>query len=343
MAVPTITDVSPPSVPTGGKTLIEITGTNFKVPTLPPATSEPAADPIPTVEILFGTSYGTEVAVVSATRLFVLVPKSPITVDKANNYGEGTVDVTLRNLDDNGDPIVGEEVILSDGLTYSRAQLATQSDFARIIRAIIHEFKLQTIPNVSVSTHTEFDGDTGDLLNITELAELPGIALIGPDLVENRFYSQNQPPIEAGLAAGEYLKRRVGYTVDMEFGIVGVSDLKMELLNLMAAVYSYFERNKYIEFARDPSDSSKGTVQYEIDLMPDGDLKAIETPNDSNIRAFSGRFVIRGFDMQDLTGFPDDQVIGKTASTNDEGVRLTSYQLGASYKTGPSPKGSGGI
>jgi hypothetical protein len=343
MAIPTIATISPDNVPTGGRTLIEITGTNFKVPTLPPALLEPSPDPIPTVEVLFNTTPGTEVAVISATRLFILVPKSPISVNAANNYGEGSVDVTINNLDDNGDPIVGETVTLADGLAYSRAQLATQSDFARLIRDLIHEFRLQTIPNVSISTHTEFDPNTGDLLNITGLAQLPGIALIGPDLVENRFYSQNKPQVSLSSTPGEYLKRRVGYTVDMEFTIVGVSDLKMEILNLMAAVNSYFERNKYIEFQRDASDSSLGTVQYEIDLTADGDLKTIETPNDSNIRAFSGRFVIRGFDMQDLTGFDTDQIIGKTASTDDEGVRLTSVQLGTSYKIGSSPKGSGGI
>jgi len=258
----------------------------------------------------------------------VLVPKSPITPTKANSYGEGSVDITIKNLDDDGDPIPGEEVTETDGLAYSRVQLATESDFQRLIREIVLELRLQTIPNVAISNHTDFDDDTTDSADITTLAELPGIALLGPTLRENRFYSQNAPIAVAASNPGEYLKRRVGYTVDLEFRIIGVSNIMVELINLMAVVNGYFEKNKYIELTRDPNDSSLGKARYEIDFTEDGDLDTISTPNDSNIHAFSGRFVIRGFDMQDLTGFANDQTVGQTATTDDEGVRLTAYQKG---------------
>lgn len=342
MAVPTISTINPATVHTGGKTLIEITGTNFKVPVLPPPANEPYTTATPTVAVLFGTAESTDVSVISATRLFALVPKSPIEAIKANSYGEGSVDVTIRNLDDDGDPIPGEEVIEADGLTYSRVQLATESDFQRLMRQIIREFRLQMIPNVQMTSHTDFDSDTGDAANITDLAELPGIALVGPTLRENRFYSQNAPISIAATEPGEYLRRRVGYTVDLEFAIVGVSDNKMELLSLMAVVNGFFEKNKFLELLRDPNDSTKGSARYEMDFTEDGDLATIGAPNDSNIRAFSGRFVIRGFDMQDLTGFADDQTVGRTASTDDDGARVSTYQIGDSYRTGASPRGSGG-
>lgn len=328
MAVPTITAISPNTVHTGGLTLVEITGTNFKVPTVPPPADGPASSPIPTVAVLCNTEEASEVSVISATRLFVLVPKSPITPTKANSYGEGSVDITIKNLDDDGDPIPGEEVTETDGLAYSRVQLATESDFQRLIREIVLELRLQTIPNVAISNHTDFDDDTTDSADITTLAELPGIALLGPTLRENRFYSQNAPIAVAASNPGEYLKRRVGYTVDLEFRIIGVSNIMVELINLMAVVNGYFEKNKYIELTRDPNDSSLGKARYEIDFTEDGDLDTISTPNDSNIHAFSGRFVIRGFDMQDLTGFANDQTVGQTATTDDEGVRLTAYQKG---------------
>jgi len=342
MAVPTISTISPNTVHTGGKSLIEIIGTNFKVPTLPPPANEPYTTADPTVEVLFDTIASEQVSVVSATRLFALVPRSPVEISQATNYGEGSVDVTIRNLDDNGDPIPGEEVVETDGLTYSRVQLATQSDFQRLIRQIVDEFRCQMIPNVQITAHTDFDSDPTDAANITDLAELPGIVLVGPTLSENRLFSQNQPVTEEADTPGEYLRRRVGYTVDLEFSIVGVSNLTAELVNLMAVVNGFFEKNKFLTLARDPSDSSLGSVSYEIDFLEDGDLAVGGSPNDSNIRVFSGRFVIRGFDMQDLTGFANDQTIGRTAATDDEGVRLSTYQIGDSYRTGPSPRGSGG-
>lgn len=342
MAVPTISSISPDTVHTGGKSLIEIIGTNFKVPVVPPPIGGPYTTTTPTVEVLFDTVASEEVSVVSATRLFARVPRSPITVSEATNYGEGTVDVTIRNLDDNGDPIVGEEVVETDGLTYSRVQLATESDFQRLMRQIVYEFRLQMIPNVQMTAHTDYDSDTGDAANFTDLAELPGIALVGPTLRENRLFSQNQVDELESSTPGEYLCRRASYTVDLEFTIVGVSNLTAELINLMAVVSGFFEKNKFLELARDPSDSSLGTVTYEIDLLADGALAVDSSPNNSNIRVFSGRFVIRGFDMQDLTGFAGDQTVGRTAATDGDGVRLDTYQLGNSYRTGPSPRGSGG-
>jgi len=342
MGVPTIVSITPASIPTGGLTLVEIRGTNFRVPVLP-APTFPSVPAPPTVEVLFATVKSIRVAVVSSTRMFVYAPKSPIEPIKANAYGEGVVALTVRNVDDLGVVIPGETVTLTNGITYSRAQLALESDLTRITRQILREFRLQTIPNVSVSTHTDFDPETGDLLNITGLASLPGIALIGPDLEENREYTRNQRTITSATAPGEFVLRRSSYTVNLTFGIVGVSDLKVELTNLMAVVNSYFERNKSIALLRNPSDPSLGSVEYEIDFTEDGDLKTINTSGESNIRAFSGRFVIRGFDMQDLTGFSGDQIIDKTASTDDDGARVSTYQLGQSYKVGPSPKGSGGV
>lgn len=342
MAVPTITAVLPTTVPTGGLTLIEITGTNFNVPSLPPLSAGVATPQPPPMLVDFDGVAGTQVAVVSSTRLFVLVPKSPIEPIKANNYGEGSVDVRVVNLDANGDPVPGEEATAVDGLAYARVQLASESDLTRLVRQVVREFRLQTIPNVSVSTHTDYDPDTGDLLNITGLAELPGLALIGPSLTENRFFSENQAGRPAAATPGEWLIRRVPYTVDLQFGIVGVSNLKAELTNLMAVVEGFFERNKFIELQRDPGDPAKGSVRYEIDFTEDGDLRTVGTPNTSNIRVFSGTFVIRGFDVEDLTGFPTDQEVGRTAVTDDVGVRLSSEQLGESFQVGPSPGPSGG-
>lgn len=341
MAIPTISAITPNTVHTGGKSLVEITGTNFKVPTLPPPANEPYTTAAPTIAVLFGAVEALEVSVVSTTRLFALVPRSPIEISGATNYGEGSVDVTIRNLDDNGDPIPSEEVVETNGLSYLRVQLATESDFQRLIRQIVNEFRCQMIPNVQITAHTDFDSDPSDAANITDLAELPGIVLVGPSLRENRLFSQNAPITEEASTPGEYLRRRVGYTVDLEFSIVGVSNLTAELVNLMAVVNGFFEKNKFLELARDPSNPSLGTVSYEIDLTEDGDITVSGSPNDSNIRVFSGRFVIRGFDMQDLTGFTNDQTIGRTAVTDDDGVRLSTYQIGDSYRTGPSPRGSG--
>jgi hypothetical protein len=54
-----------------------------------------------------------------------------------------------------------------------------------------------------------------------------------------------------------------------------------------------------------------------MDFTPDGDLKVTSQPNESNVRSFSGRFVVRGFDLEDLAGVADEGVVARGAVTRD--------------------------
>jgi hypothetical protein len=335
--VPTVATITPSIVHTGGGTVVEVVGTNFKVPVIPPPSGGPTPALVPTVAVEFDGLSALKVSVISATRMLVQVPASPIAVTKANDYGEGTVDVVVKNLDAAGDPIPGELVTVADGLDYRRPQLANASVVTRMVRALIRQFRLQVITNVSTTNHTDFDADTGDLLNVTELAAPPGIALIGPDLSENRFYSLNFPPQLEESGSGEFIQRRVPYTVDMAFTLVAVTNLQKELLNLMGLVQQFFERNKFIELDRDPTDPSKGKVAYELEITEEGDMGVFGNPNNSNIRSFSGTFLVRGVDLEDIPGFDGSQVIDKTFPTDAVGVRLSTEQIGESFGVGPSP------
>jgi hypothetical protein len=248
----------------------------------------------------------------------VIAPRSPLPV-VAPNYGEGTVSVVVRNLDGSGDPIAGESAAASGAYRYQRVQLALESEFTRANRSILRELRLQVITNVVSTPHTDYDPDASNLLNEVGLAEVPGIALLGPDLVENRFYSLNA--WQRSASAGERAIRRAPYTVDLAYTIVGICNHKVMSLNLMAVVQGFFERNKQLFIDRDPDDASKGQVGYTMDLDSDGDMKADHTPSNSNLRIFSGRFSVRGFDIEGLTGL-DNQVVARTADTTEVNVGI---------------------
>lgn len=312
MAVPTISSISPTLGHTGGATLVEILGTGFSLDGM---------------EVSFGGALGTKVAVATTGRAFMLSPISSLPVVKPD-FGKGLVDVSLQNLDSNGDPVAGETVTAAAAYTYERVQLAKESDLTRLVRTAIRAFRLQVIDNVSNVTDVDYDSDPLDGLNLTDLGEFPAIVLVGPGLAENRFYSRNKPPTKPDTP-GEFLVRRVPYTVDLEFGVLGISDSKLELVNLMAVTQLFFEKNKFLVMDRDGSDPGLGTVKYEMDLTPDGDLQAGGGGNNSNIRTFSGTFVLRGFDLEDLTGFSGAQTIGRTHETDDLGVNLIVEQFGS--------------
>jgi hypothetical protein len=68
---------------------------------------------------------------------------------------------------------------------------------------------------------------------------------------------------------------------------------------------------------RDPANALSGRVRYEMDFASDGDLRVTSQPNESNVRSFSGSFVIRGFDLEDLTGVPGDAITEQTAPADE--------------------------
>jgi len=255
-------------------------------------------------------------------------------------YGEGRVDITIRNLDDLGDPIVGEEVVVPDAYLYERVQLATQSCLVHVVRSLIREVRRQVIANVSLTTHTDWDGESEDLLQLVNLAEVPGIALLGPDLPENRFYSVNGT-VEQVQSDDTVLLRNAPHTVDLEFDVLLVTDSKIELLNLSALWTQFMHRNPYLTVARDPDDPSKGRVRYEFDVTTGGDLLAGKAPNNSNLRTATGSVVVRGFDLEDLAGFTDEAARDLTGMTEDvdDPVTVGVSQTGVSYRVGPGPGG----
>lgn len=255
-------------------------------------------------------------------------------------YGEGVVDVTIRNLDDLGDPIGGEEVVVANGYSYERVQLATETDLTRMCRQVIREVRRQVLPNVSLTTHTDWDGDTEDLLQLVSLAELPGVAILGPDMIENRFYSLNGH-LPKTLPGDEVLLRNAPYTVDLAFDVLLVSDSKVELQNLMVLFAQFVDRNPRLSLDRDADDPSAGRVEYEFDFATGGDLVSRRAPNNSNLRIASGSVVVRGFDLEDLAGFTDEAARDLTGMTEDTDtpVSTSASQTGVSYRVGPSPGG----
>lgn len=324
MAAPTITALHPTSGPTGGRTLVEVSGSGFRLPPTPPAGGPTTALP-PTVEVTVGGRRAEDVRVLTAERLTIRTPP----------HDAGPANVVVRNLADDGMPIPGEEATLPGGFTYVLPKLTVEADLTRIVRTLLQELKRQVHPNVSLTVQTDFDAETGDELHLTELAALPGLVLVGPELSENRFASFNALP-ETPEAGGRVARRRVPYTVNIGFTIIGVADHTTELLNLMAATTLFFHRNKFLEMDRDPADPAAGSVRYEMDLTPDGDLRVTSQPNESNVRSFSGSFVVRGFDIEGIAGFPDDDV-AERASPADQVALEPPQQLAPTLPVGRNP------
>lgn len=294
---------------TGGGDLVEIRGTGFRTWVVPPPGTGPEPSPWPTVEVQFGGQPGYPVRVISSERLYVRPPVSPVPVVKPA-YGEGPVSVTVINLTPSGVPIYGERAVAANGFTYRRIQLADEPDYSRLARQVVRMLRAQVLENVSISTHTDFDIDTSDQLSVVDVASIPAIVLFGPTLRENRFYSISGPVYgpRDGLESDQY---SAPDTDDLMFTITGISEQKQEALALQSAVRQFFKRNRYVYLDRDPADLSKGKVRYDMFWDPAG--TPFNTPVDqkSNLKTFSGSFVIQGFDHEALPGFPSADRVGR--------------------------------
>ena len=184
------------------------------------------------------------------------------------------------------------------------------------MRTLLRELKRQILAEVDLVVHTDYDEAPNDNLDITQIASTPAIIVSGPDLRENRFFSLNQART-LPTAPGESVLLGVPYTVDLVFGIIGVTSGEagpsQQLLNLQAATQRFFQRNSYIRMPRDPNGDPNDLVEYEMDVTPDGDMKTSTAPNNSNVRHFKGEIVIRGFDIDD-----PNMAVAPTATTQDQ-------------------------
>jgi len=286
MAVPALTGINPAAGPTSGGDLVRLVGTGFA----------------PNVAILFDGASAEVLSVREEAGVWLADVRPPA-------HLEGAVDVLLRNLDVDGVPVPGEDALLAGAYRFLRPRIVSESDLTRIVRTLLRELKRQVLANASMTVSVDYDDTTIDGLNVVALSKLPSLVLSGPRVVENRFFSTNEPHEDMIPGAGgpELQRRRPPLTVDLAFTLTAASDRTVELLNLMAAVATFLNRNRWIALPRDPEDDGAGTVRWEMD--PEGEVQTrLDGPDD--IRAFTWGFVVRGFDIDE--GLPAD--LGKAVA-----------------------------
>lgn len=300
MAIPTIESVSPAVGHTGGRALIEIVGTGFRLPVPPAPVNGITPEAPPSVRVLFGSTPALEVAVLSASRLYVTTP--------IHDPTDEPISITVQNVDDAGDVIDDESVVLEAAFRFVRPNVTDgRSDLVRVIDALVAELRRQITPNVSWPEHTDFDEATGDTLSMTEVPDLPGLVVAAVELVDNDFYAErSRVEVEDPDDPTTFVELAPPTTVDIVCTIVGVSDSSKELLNLTATAKRFFRKNPYLRMARDPDDASKGEVAYELEAQDSPGVKLSVEGNASNLRTFALVARIVGFDIEAMHEIRDE-------------------------------------
>jgi hypothetical protein len=303
MAVPTFSTVTPTAGhPTGGQ-FVEVTGTNFQLPPAPPATGVVPVAP-PTVRVLFGAVEATKVSVLSATRLFVFVPKRALPVD-SNGQTQDTevVSLTIENIDTNGDLIPGETVTVASAYTYRRPDVSgqNQTPFAALIRHLLQLLKSEVTANVLVDVNTDYDTDTATTR--VDPAEVPSVVLTGPTMTANTLYTDNARSRVTLTDANEFYTKRRPYYCDLTFDVIVITQSTMHLYNLMSLITTVVDRNPQLFL---DCGAPVGIVPFDLNWA--GPLGVVKQSNqlNSNIRVAKGSFTIVGFPFDTITGTSQD-------------------------------------
>lgn len=314
--------------------LVTLTGTNYRLPTIPAGMNVAT---FPSVQVLFGGIASPHVSVIDATTVQARVPPYIQRWPPGQRMPSPpfAVSVSIQNLDDTGTPIAGElGTTDANGFTYE-IPIHTgdaESDFARLLRTLMRRMKNRLlVGDVTLAVSVDYDPDTGDSAHIVQFATLPSIALVGPALTENRFYSINEQPTIDGPDSDDdgtpidHVETRVPFTVDATFTIAAATNDELEMLNLMANTIAFFHANKFIYLDRDSDDPTLGAVRYEMDFTSGGLPRATTTPNKDNVRSFSAEFVIRGIDIECFSGMdlgatfgvPNQAIVNRGRSATD--------------------------
>lgn len=303
MAIPTITNINPASGPTKGTNLIQIEGTNFRIPPVPAAgvfqDGQPAQQ---TVSVEFEGVRSEWAHAVTDSLIFVRVPEwrgpPSATMPVA-------LDVRVANLDDSGVEIPGENATEVDGYSVNRPAFTEEAHVMTVIGALIDLFRRHVIPNVWITISAEYDDTYSDGLDIVKQAEVPLIHLVGPAGPENRFYSLNRDDDEEDPTdPHQWLRKKEPVTVDLDFDIVGWADNATHLYSMAQALTLLLRDHKWLTVPLDPSNPSGPTKKYELDPGKDfGGQPDYDTPPAvDNLRNFRASCTIRGVDINEKDG-----------------------------------------
>ena len=287
MAAPTITSIAPTQAPAAGNIHMEITGTNFKE-YVPAASGLIGDDWTPSVRVLIDGVEAPYASTVDTTSIWVTVP-AYTGLDELKESAFSAVDVVVQNLDEDGDPIVGEEATLEEALVYVRRALrpptlGNSPPAKRITKHILQLFKQQILSNTTAHTNTDYSSDA----TITKVAELPAIAITGPG-VEHDPYGRENPEQEQTVLDGSYTGLFPNATFyKYTYQVSAESGNQAELLTLMGNIDAWMQSNAYLYLTADLPSS----YVVKVPLVATEPMTLRSTLGTSNLHSAMGEFAL---------------------------------------------------
>lgn len=314
MAQPTFTSITPDKGHSGGGQIAVILGTNFR--SKDPPYTVPEESIHDTVAVTIGGQPVEKVWVRSDTELNVRVPtavfnptadiKNAVRVDPdISRITFSALDVVITNLDDDGEPIVGESVTAPAAYSYEQPLIrAPEGDppllqvlvqFLRLLRRII-------VHRASLSTHTDY-GEEG--VTYTTLSEHPSVG-VRMDVLDDDEYSHYDNVPQLLPDGNDYVEYDMQKTVYLLFTLTLSSQNTEEVLHMVSNLIDLQMSTPWLIVPPDP-DYPIAIPDNKYPLECVQQPKQIGTPNNANISAFSAQLRVRGIPI--LRGDPSTTFI----------------------------------
>jgi len=316
-----ILSVSPAVGETPGQTRITIEGTDFDIHPFPPVVTGYIGDSLgPSVKVTVGG--------IEAERVWVF-PKP------GGAPGETTIECSTPRFV--GDPatlptsvdVVVENLINPGSVTsvgafkYQHPSAVTTSFLFLVVRALVQELRRQIPFNkIALRTHTDYDSDTIDGLNLVDEAEIPILLLRGPTLTKAEGNYFQGEIIDEDADPLEWRKFREMTPYDLSFSLLIVDKSVQRLINYASMLSMFYQENGRLRVEKVTGDPTQGFYEYDLDEGTPIDVNQVG--NNDNLSTASGSIIVRGVVIERLTGVEREKAI----KLGEEDVNIFFEQFG---------------
>lgn len=312
MAIPTIATITPNTGLTRGGNVVELTGTNFRVPPAPPATGYLGGVAPQTVRVAFAGVASTWAHAITTSKAVARVPTWAGALSTAMPL---LVDVRLANLNDLGTEIATENVTKTSAYTYGLPALSPERRLQAATGALVATLRRHILPNVHVLTARDYDSTTGTVPRAP--ATIPAIHVSGPSCRLNRFDSVDYATAEATSVGGYTWQRFTRpVTMDLTYQVEGWAANPWHLHALAGQFVLLFRQHPWLAITTDPTNPSAPTERHQIEVEWENHPSfGAMVPGSDDLIGWRAGVMVRAVHLSDEPGMIIEQGWNATTTT----------------------------
>jgi hypothetical protein len=231
--------------------------------------------------------------------------------------------------------LVGQPATAVGAFEFVRPDLTVKMPVTLVLEQLQVELRRQVLDNVHFATHSDFDADTGDLLNTAILAKVPAIVLADVQLPDSRLPVGKIPAEDDGDGEdgedGVSLVREPEDLVDALVTLLVVTDSPIELFNLTAIMRRWARKNAKLLV---------GETEYPMTYEVGSNIQVSAQRGGENLHTSTSLVTILGIPIGDLPiAYTGPMPAGVKQGARYESVTQLGWPQTAAPNVGFDPKG----